>query len=80
MVLCPEFGVLVNCSVRGIIICPSCYCREGHADGSGRDWAGIFGGKKRFQIGKFLIGTVKGDIHDIGKNIVIMMLKANGWR
>ena len=35
--------------------------------------------KKDFQIGKFLIGTVKGDIHDIGKNIVIMMLKANGW-
>ena len=29
--------------------------------------------------GKFLIGTVKGDIHDLGKNIVIMMLKGNGW-
>ncbi len=29
--------------------------------------------------GKFLIGTVKGDLHDIGKNIVIMMLKGNGW-
>ena len=30
-------------------------------------------------MGKFLIGTVKGDIHDLGKNIVIMMLKGNGW-
>jgi 5-methyltetrahydrofolate--homocysteine methyltransferase len=30
-------------------------------------------------VGKFLIGTVKGDIHDIGKKIVIMMLKGNGW-
>ena len=29
--------------------------------------------------GKFLLGTVKGDIHDIGKNIVGMMLKSNGW-
>jgi 5-methyltetrahydrofolate--homocysteine methyltransferase len=29
--------------------------------------------------GKFLIGTVKGDIHDIGKKIVVMMLKGNGW-
>ena len=29
--------------------------------------------------GKFLMGTVKGDVHDIGKNIVIMMLKCNGW-
>jgi 5-methyltetrahydrofolate--homocysteine methyltransferase len=29
--------------------------------------------------GKFLIGTVKDDLHEIGKNIVIMMLKGNGW-
>ena len=31
------------------------------------------------RVGKFLIGTVKGDLHDIGKNIVIMFLEANGW-
>ncbi|TET68343.1 MAG: cobalamin-binding protein [Dehalococcoidia bacterium] len=30
-------------------------------------------------VGKFLIGTVQGDVHDLGKNIVIMMLKGNGW-
>lgn len=30
--------------------------------------------------GKFLIGTVKGDIHTIGKSIVSMMLKGAGWR
>ncbi len=30
-------------------------------------------------MGKYLIGTVKGDVHDLGKNIVIMMLKGNGW-
>ena len=29
--------------------------------------------------GRYAIGTVKGDLHDIGKNIVIMMLKSNGW-
>ncbi len=29
--------------------------------------------------GKVLIGTVKGDIHDIGKNIVTFMLEANGF-
>jgi 5-methyltetrahydrofolate--homocysteine methyltransferase len=29
-------------------------------------------------IGKFVIGTVKGDIHDIGKNLVIMMLRGAG--
>jgi trimethylamine corrinoid protein len=29
--------------------------------------------------GRFLIGTVAGDIHDIGKNIVGMLLMANGF-
>jgi 5-methyltetrahydrofolate--homocysteine methyltransferase len=29
--------------------------------------------------GKYAIGTVQGDIHDIGKNIIIMMLEVNGW-
>ncbi len=30
-------------------------------------------------ISKALIGTVQGDLHDIGKNLVIMMLKGNGF-
>jgi methylmalonyl-CoA mutase cobalamin-binding domain/chain len=29
--------------------------------------------------GKVLIGTVEGDIHDIGKNIVVFLLEANGF-
>lgn len=29
--------------------------------------------------GKVVIGTVKGDVHDIGKNIVIMMLQSAGY-
>jgi len=29
--------------------------------------------------GKFLIGTVKGDIHDIGKNLVTMMITGAGY-
>lgn len=35
--------------------------------------------KKIASAGKFLIGTVKDDLHDIGKNIVTMFLQANGW-
>lgn len=31
------------------------------------------------QIGKIVIGTVKGDIHDIGKNLVSMMLEGAGF-
>ena len=31
-------------------------------------------------VGTYVIGTVKGDIHDIGKNLVGMMLKGAGFR
>jgi len=30
-------------------------------------------------IGRFLIGTVQGDLHDIGKNLVAMMLRGAGF-
>lgn len=31
------------------------------------------------KIGKVVIGTVEGDIHDIGKNIVTFMMDVNGF-
>jgi methanogenic corrinoid protein MtbC1 len=30
--------------------------------------------------GTFIIGTVEGDLHDIGKNLVAMMVEGNGWK
>lgn len=36
------------------------------------------GGEERKKLGKILIATVEGDIHDIGKNIVTMMMDLNG--
>ena len=30
--------------------------------------------------GIFVVGTVKGDLHDIGKNLVAMMMKGAGWK
>ena len=38
-----------------------------------------FTGDEAKKKGRVLVGTVKGDIHDIGKNIVIALLKVNGW-
>lgn len=29
--------------------------------------------------GTFIIGTVRGDLHDIGKNLVAMMIEGGGW-
>jgi len=34
---------------------------------------------QRTALGTIVMGTVKGDVHDIGKNIVIMMLDAAGF-
>ncbi len=36
------------------------------------------GGPKEV-FGKVIIGTVKGDIHDLGKDLVIMILRGNGF-
>jgi len=33
----------------------------------------------RHHANKVVVGTVQGDVHDMGKNIVIMMLESNGW-
>lgn len=36
-------------------------------------------GEKQDHRGSIVIGTVKGDIHDLGKDIVIMLLKGTGY-
>jgi len=36
-------------------------------------------GDKAASIGKFIIGTVSGDLHDIGKNLVGMMAESSGF-
>ena len=36
-------------------------------------------GTENYNKGKILIGTAEGDIHDIGKNIVIALLQAQGY-
>lgn len=37
-------------------------------------------GNQIYSEGTIVIGTAKGDIHDIGKNIVISLLKAHGYK
>lgn len=38
----------------------------------------IMAGERKY-LGKIVIGTVKGDLHDIGKNLVSMMLQGGGY-
>lgn len=39
----------------------------------------LAGAPKKETIGNVVIGTVKGDIHDIGKNIVVTLLRGTGF-
>jgi len=39
----------------------------------------LLGGDGVGKLGKFIIGTVAGDLHDIGKNLVAMMIEAAGF-
>ena len=39
----------------------------------------ILGGDSVGKYGKFIIGTVAGDLHDIGKNLVAMMIESAGF-
>jgi methanogenic corrinoid protein MtbC1 len=40
----------------------------------------FFDSGKVVQKGTFIIGTVEGDLHDIGKNLVSMMVEGNGYK
>lgn len=40
----------------------------------------LLGDQKREVVGKVVIGTVKGDLHEIGKTLVATMLTANGFQ
>lgn len=39
----------------------------------------LLGDGEASSAGKIVIGTVKGDLHDIGKNLVVMMLESAGF-
>jgi corrinoid protein of di/trimethylamine methyltransferase len=39
----------------------------------------ILGGKQREVVGRVVLGTVQGDLHEIGKNLVSTILTANGF-
>lgn len=36
--------------------------------------------KERKYLGKVVLGTAEGDIHDLGKNVVAMLLRASGFK
>ena len=71
-----EIGVLFG---KGECFLPELVVSGRAMEAAVKELEPYFGQGKSSHTGKYLIGTVKGDIHNIGKNIVIMMLKGNGW-
>ena len=39
----------------------------------------LLGDDSSYAVGKVVIGTVAGDLHDIGKNLVVMLLESSGF-
>ena len=58
---------------------PGGAARRQRDEGRDGDPAPAARGDRRRAVGKVVIGTVKGDIHDIGKNLVAMMLEGAGF-
>ena len=63
---------------RGDFFVPRCSSRAGHGrlDGGAAPAARRH---RRGDVGKFVMGTVQGDVHDIGKNLVNIMLEGAGF-
>lgn len=59
----PEMLLAAKTMQRGIGVLKSCM---GTTENKGR-------------LGKFIIGTVEGDLHDVGKNLVVLMLETEGF-
>ncbi len=40
----------------------------------------FFDSGEAVHLGTFIVGTVQGDLHDIGKNLVAMVMEGGGWQ
>ena len=64
----------------GILFVPEVLLAANAMKGGMFDPAPALGRDRRAeQVGKMVVGTVKGDIHDIGKNLVGMMMEGAGF-
>ena len=63
----------------GILFVPEVLMSRQCDEGGHGDPAPVAGRHRRAKMGRMVIGTVKGDIHDIGKNLVWMMMEGAGF-
>lgn len=77
--LVPAMAVVGNRFSRKEIYVPQMLMAAKAMNGAMKHLKPFFQSGETKRKGKFIIGTVAGDLHDIGKNLVAMMIEGGGW-
>ena len=79
MALVPAMGIIGNKFSRNEIYVPQMLLSARAMSSAMVHLKPFFQTGQAIRKGTFIIGTVKGDLHDIGKNLVAMMIEGSGW-
>lgn len=71
--LCAEFDA-------GTVFLPQIVLASRAMDAALAEMSGLFGSSDELYLGTVVMGTVRGDIHEIGKNLCVAMLRAAGYK
>jgi len=77
--LIPAMAVVGNKFSKKEIYVPQMLMAAKAMNGAMKHLKPFFQSGETKRKGKFIIGTVAGDLHDIGKNLVSMMIEGGGW-
>lgn len=77
--LIPAMAVVGDKFSKKIIYVPQMLMAAKAMSGAMKHLKPFFQSGEAKRKGKFIIGTVSGDLHDIGKNLVAMMIEGGGW-
>lgn len=77
--LIPAMAVVGDRYTRKEIYVPQMLMAAKAMNGAMKHLKPFFQSGETKRKGKFIIGTVSGDLHDIGKNLVSMMIEGGGW-
>ena len=77
--LIPAMEIVGNKFSRNEIFVPQMLMSAKAMNGSMKHIRPFFQSGETKRKGVFVIGTVAGDLHDIGKNLVAMMVEGGGW-
>src|SRR5512136_332799 len=77
--LIPAMAVVGDKFTRKEIYVPQMLMAAKAMNGAMKHLKPFFQSGETKRKGKFIVGTVAGDLHDIGKNLVAMMIEGGGW-